>query len=209
MPDNTGLDVIKQARLLEAGLRQRTPIIILSADVTLETVREVEANGAYAYLSKPLVIEKLLDLLATIAGENRPDTTPAPTDSETPRVSILKGLIDMDVDPESLQHLLEQCLTDATDCIGQIERAGAASRWEELRDGLHALCGVAVNIGAGALADRCASLMREVPSDLASHWRRDVDGLSGLLAAASVEVRLQIEGLTGFKDLERREAPPV
>jgi two-component system sensor histidine kinase RpfC len=115
----------------------------------------------------------------------------------------------MDVDPESLQHLLEQCLTDATDCIGQIERAGAASRWEELRDGLHALCGVAVNIGAGALADRCASLMREVPSDLASHWRRDVDGLSGLLAAASVEVRLQIEGLTGFKDLERREAPPV
>src|SRR5690242_21353619 len=44
-----------QARVMEAG-RARTPIIVLSADATVEARQEAERAGAFAFLTKPVVV---------------------------------------------------------------------------------------------------------------------------------------------------------
>ncbi|HEX5663653.1 MAG TPA: ATP-binding protein, partial [Xanthomonadaceae bacterium] len=66
MPGVSGLDVIKQARFMQAG-GPRTPFIVVSADATTEARIECEKAGAYAFLTKPIVIDKLLERLAEIA----------------------------------------------------------------------------------------------------------------------------------------------
>ncbi len=192
MPDINGLDVIKQARVMQAGRQSRTPIIVLSADVTVETMREVEANGAFAFLSKPVVIERLLDTLARIAAAAKPEKVPEVVVSEIPQGGVLDDLIEMNVGQEAVQNLLDQCLKDAARCVSNFERAAAARNWEEVREALHALRGVAVNLGAAALAERCAALMRETSGSLANTWRRDLGELSRVLEAASSSLTKRI-----------------
>ena len=66
MPGISGLDTIKHARMMEAG-RERTPFVVLSADATAGTMRAADQAGARAFLTKPIVVGKLLDTLADIA----------------------------------------------------------------------------------------------------------------------------------------------
>ena len=192
MPDINGLDVIRQARVMQAG-RKRTPIVVLSADVTVETMRAVETSGAFAFLSKPVVVERLLDTLAKIAGaEGDEPACPAVVVAEAPQGGLLQDLMEMDTPREALQDLLEQCLKDAGRCVSAFERAAVGRNWEEAREALHALRGVAVNLGAMALAERCAALMRATSESLAAGWRRDLGELSRLLESASSELSRQI-----------------
>jgi two-component system sensor histidine kinase RpfC len=193
MPDINGLDVIRQARVMQAGRSRRTPIVVLSADVTVETMRAVEASGAFAFLSKPVVIERLLDTLAKIAGADGDESAgPALIVEEAPQGGLLQDLMEMGTTREALQDLLEQCLKDAGRCVSAFERAAVGRNWEEAREALHALRGVAVNLGAMALAERCAALMRTTSELLAASWRRDLGELSRLLESASSELSRQI-----------------
>ena len=184
---------MRQARVMQAGQQQRTPIVVLSADVTVETMREVEANGAFAFLSKPLVIERLLDTLARIADAGgRQEAEPIVVVDETPHGGVLQDPIEMNVGADAIRNLLDQCLKDASRCVSRFEHAAAGRNWEEVREALHALKGVAVNLGAMALSERCAALMRETGSTLATIWRRDLGEISRLLEAASSALTRQI-----------------
>ncbi|HTA64138.1 MAG TPA: ATP-binding protein [Xanthomonadaceae bacterium] len=213
MPDLSGLDVIKQARVMQAGRQQRTPIVVLSADVTVEAMREVEANGAYAFLSKPVVIERLLDTLARIAGaDGRQEPVAEAVVDEAPQGGVLQDLIEMNVGEEAVRNLLDQCLKDAARCVSKFEHAAAGRNWEEAREALHALRGVAVNLGALSLAERCALLMRETGGMLATSWRRDLGEISGLLETASSALLRQIgapKGATSPSDGASGDTPPT
>jgi two-component system sensor histidine kinase RpfC len=194
MPDISGLDVLKQARVMQAGRARRTPIVVLSADVTVETMRAVEASGAYAFLSKPVVIERLLDTLARVAESEGKDR-PAPmvvARAEAPQGGVLQDLIELGTTREPLEELLQQCLKDAARCVSAFERAAAGRNWEEAREALHALKGVAVNIGAMALAERCNALMRATSESLAASWRRELGELGRLLESAAADLARQI-----------------
>ncbi|HEY2346336.1 MAG TPA: ATP-binding protein [Xanthomonadaceae bacterium] len=193
MPDISGLDVMKQARVMQAGSQRRTPMVVLSADVTVETMREVEANGAYAFLSKPVVIERLLDTLARIAdSDGKQEAQPETHVDDAPQGGVLQDLIEMNIGVEAVRGLLEQCLKDATRCLSRFEHAAVARDWEEVREALHALKGVAVNLGAAALAERCAVLMRESGSALATGWRRELGELSRQLESAASALNQRI-----------------
>ncbi|MEO8741634.1 MAG: response regulator, partial [Lysobacteraceae bacterium] len=211
MPDISGFDVIRQTRVMEAG-RKRTPIVVLSADVTVETMQAVETSGAFAFLSKPVVIERLLDTLARIAGNNSNEVVsrPAPV-SETPQGGLLQDLLEMNLGHEAIRDLLDQCLKDATRCVSSFERAAMGRNWEEAREALHALRGVAVNLGATALAENCAGLMRGTSSSLAGSWRRDLGELSRLLESASSALSRQIGAVSGEQpsDGAAGDTPPV
>src|SRR3546814_4061996 len=66
MPGVSGVEIMKQTRFMEAGLK-RTPFIVLTADATSEARLECERAGAYAFMTKPVIVEKLLEKLAEIA----------------------------------------------------------------------------------------------------------------------------------------------
>src|SRR5690606_13615950 len=67
MPGVSGLDLLRQLRVIQAGGGPRTPVVVLSADVTPEAIQACEKAGAYAFLAKPVAAARLLDVLADVA----------------------------------------------------------------------------------------------------------------------------------------------
>lgn len=177
MPGVSGLEVIKQAAFMEAG-RKRTPFIVLTADATEKARQECERVGAFAYLTKPIVVERLLENLAAIADGARSaageaDAAPAagPHDRSVISQQILDELREMGLGEEFVQRFLDECARDARMCIADLEAAGSAARWDDFRDACHALKGTASNMGAVRLADNASNGMRLTSDQLVADWR--------------------------------------
>ncbi len=67
MPDVSGIDVLKQARVLEVG-GEATPFIAVSADATVETIQAARAAGVVDFLIKPVTAAVLLDAVAAVGA---------------------------------------------------------------------------------------------------------------------------------------------
>ncbi|TYT23781.1 response regulator [Luteimonas viscosa] len=177
MPGISGLEVIKQARFMEAG-RRRTPFIVLSADATSEAQAECERAGAFAYLTKPIAVDRLLQKLAEIAEGNADVTLPAaqaPAAGEAPQTVVSKHILDelreMGLGEEFVQRFLAECARDARKCIADIESTGGEGRWDEFRDVCHALKGTAANMGAMRLSETASAGMRMPVEQLVREWQ--------------------------------------
>jgi two-component system sensor histidine kinase RpfC len=165
MPGMSGFDVIRQARVMEAG-RPRTPIIVLSADATVEARREAERAGCYAFLTKPVIVPRLLETLARAAGQGHDGADVAAGEGESAHPadrgagSVLQELAGMQLGDDFLRDFVEQCLRDLGRCMSGAQQAAAAGDGEGLHEAAHAMRGVAENLGAGPLVERCRELMR-------------------------------------------------
>lgn len=192
MPDVSGLDLLRQLRVMEAGSSRRTPVLILSADVTTESIRACEQAGARAFLSKPVSTTRLLDTLADIAANTRVTGTvvaPAPMRADAavasnqhfdPSVLDELGALGMGAGFE--REFIAQCLIDADKCLQQIEASAQRSEWDRTRDQAHALKGVASNLGLIKLAAVSGELMRFPDWQLARDWSPHLAGLRERLA---------------------------
>jgi two-component system sensor histidine kinase RpfC len=193
MPVLGGLDVIKQARVMQAG-GTRTPILVLSADATVDAVRDAEAAGAYSYLTKPVVASRLLESLAEIAGGASEEPATARKDRLVPtlRTDVLEELAGMGLGADFLHDFCDQCLRDASRCLAEAERSAASTQWEGVREAAHALKGVSENLGAQALVERSTEIMRSSDAVLAKEWRRHIGMLGTLLEATAEQVRREL-----------------
>ena len=175
MPGGSGVDVIKHARFMEAG-RARTPFIVLTADATPEARAECERAGAYAFMTKPVVVDRLLEQLAAIA-EGGTVAAPAPAaekgagDGSVISQHILEELREMGMGEAFVQRFLGECARDARKCIADLETAGAGGYWDAFRDACHALKGAAGNMGAVRLAETASQAMRMGSEQLGREWR--------------------------------------
>ena len=201
MPGLSGIDVIKQARVMQSG-GVRTPIVALSADATLETIRATEEAGAVAYLTKPVVVARLLTTLADIAGAapSTGERTALAADAPALHAAVLEELAELGLGEGFLQQFLDQCVRDAGRCVADAERATAAADWPALREAAHALKGVAENVGAQSLAEASTELMRGSDEMLRRDARRLSGALSDLLEAATAQARREVARLTGSGD---------
>ena len=194
MPVMDGLEVIKQARVMQAG-GPRTPILVLSADATVDVVRDAEAAGAYTFLTKPVVASRLLETLAEIAGGGQEEpATVVRKDRLVPtlRTDVLEELAGMGLGKDFLDDFVDQCLRDASRCLAEAERGAATSKWEAVREAAHALKGVSENIGAQALVERSTEIMRASDAVLAKEWRRYLGMLGSMLEATAEQVRREL-----------------
>jgi two-component system sensor histidine kinase RpfC len=66
MPDLTGHDIL--GMLKAEGVLPATPVYMLSADASLEAIKDAQALGALGYLTKPINYRKLLALLEIVAN---------------------------------------------------------------------------------------------------------------------------------------------
>ena len=71
LPDMGGDEVL--LRLRKETATANIPVVILSADATQRQIRRLLDLGAYAYLTKPLKVARLLELLDEVfSASNRP-----------------------------------------------------------------------------------------------------------------------------------------
>lgn len=188
MPVLSGLDVLRQLRFMQAGAKS-TPVIVLSADATTQAARDAEEAGAPAFLTKPVVVSKLLETIADlVAPPKLPQVRPL-SDMVRPTINsaVLEELAGMQLGENFLRDFVEQCIKDANQCLAELRRQAALRGWEECRETAHALKGIAENLGAQLVAGRCQQLMRASDEMLA----REIAGLLRDLASQLVVVAEQ------------------
>ncbi|XUP35703.1 ATP-binding protein (plasmid) [Xanthomonas axonopodis pv. vasculorum] len=200
MPGMSGLDMLKQLRVMQASGMRYTPLVVLSADVTPEAIRACEQAGARAFLAKPVVATRLLDTLAELAVSTRVLATPgtvvqASTSFEgVLDASVLDELAALGMGEEFERQFVRQCLDDALNCVGAIERDGMRSDWEQLRESAHALRGVASNLGLAQLAGSGGELMRMADWQLQAEWRQRLSALRDQLQTGKDALAARVQG---------------
>lgn len=185
MPGVSGLDLLRQLRVMQAGAA-RTPVIVLSADVTPESIARCRKAGATAFLAKPVVARRLLELLAGIANPDArlqiPD--PIPPASNADRVldpGVLDELASLGMGDDFVVRFVAQCLEDARVCLAGIDAAARAEDWAGLRDHAHALKGVSGNVGLLQVSAASGELMAMAEWQVRREWRERVSRLAALL----------------------------
>ena len=200
MPGLSGLDLLKQLRVMEAGSGSRTPVLILSADVTPESIQRCEQAGARAFLAKPVVATRLLDALADIATNGKAMAGAANASPARGEISVSDGVLDVSVLDELTalgmgeafeREFIAQCLNDADGCIGAMAHAMEKGEGEHLREHAHALKGVASNLGLVKLAASAGELMRLADWQISGEWRHRLATVNSHLAQgrAALEAR--------------------
>lgn len=190
MPGLSGLDMMKQLRLMEAGGGRRTPVVVLSADATPSSIQACERAGARAFLAKPVSTARLLDTLADIATRrpNAPTSVVVPAGNELAQKdaafdsSVLDELAALGMGAGFEREFISQCLRDADGCINAFSQAGERQDWGQLREQAHALKGVSSNLGLIKLAAVSGELMRLPDWQLSKEWRQRLATLSERLA---------------------------
>jgi two-component system sensor histidine kinase RpfC len=185
---------------MEAGGGQRTPVLVLSADVTPESIRRCEQAGARAFLAKPVVASRLLDILAeiTVAGHVATPTQVARIELASSDgvldFSILDELSSLGMGEVFEREFVAQCLQDANASVIGLQQAGEGEDWEQLREHAHALKGVASNLGLVKLSTAAGELMRLADWQISREWRQRATGLRERLAQglAALDARAQI-----------------
>ncbi len=197
MPGISGLDLLKQLRIMEAGGGRRTPVLVLSADVTPDAITRCEQAGARAFLAKPIAATKLLDVLAEIANNGRV-TTPVAVDRPQTTVSdevldpgVLNELSALGMGESFEREFIVQCLNDADGCIGAMAHAMEQGNGGHMREHAHALKGVASNLGLVKLAAASGEMMRLADSEISKEWRQRLAMLNAHLShgRAALEAR--------------------
>ena len=188
MPGLNGIDLMRQLRVMEAGGSRRTPVLVLSADVTPESIHRCEQAGAHGFLAKPIVAARLLDMLAdlTVTGQGPMPSSPGrlelPSFDGILDFTILDELSSLGMGDVFEREFTAQCLQDAEASLIGLQKAGDAEDWSQLREHTHALKGVASNLGLVKLAAAGSELMRLADWQLSREWRQRLGGLRERLA---------------------------
>jgi two-component system sensor histidine kinase RpfC len=196
MPGMSGLDMLKQLRVMQAGGGPRTPVVILSADVTPDAIQRCTQAGAHTFMAKPVVVTKLLETLAIIAGEGNVrsavtrtviDAAIASDDVLNP--DVLNELATLGLGDGFEREFVRQCLTDLARCSEEAGSAYEGGDWNRLREQAHAVKGVAGNLGLPRVASLGGELM------VMADWQLRGEGSQCLrrLQAALVEGRQALD----------------
>jgi len=184
MPGISGLDMLRELKVMEAGMRRKTPVIVFSADVTPDSIQSCEKAGARAFIAKPLSAARLLDCLADIATNQPGVAAMVPTgraevaiSSEIFDRSVLDELSELGMGRPFMTEFIRQCLQDANDCVAGLEKEGATGNWPQVREHAHALKGVASNLGLVQLCDACGEIMRISEWQMSKEWKSRVSGV--------------------------------
>jgi two-component system sensor histidine kinase RpfC len=187
MPDLGGLEAF-QAHCLAHGGEPPPNFIILTADATEECRSSCEAAGIRFFLTKPVSLARLREMLSTIQEPERKTVseTMAAASSRVPNdndfdIADQLPVIDRSVfaDLTSLSggnnsfliELIGNFNTDAENDIRGLETSVASHDWDAFRDYAHALKGGALYLGLARLAELSAN---------AQHVEKDEFGQNGI-----------------------------
>ena len=175
MPELGGLDAARAYRFMDPGASQ-VPIIMLSADVTSEAMKECADAGIDAFLPKPVEARRLLDTIASLVAKRTSASATAKDDAEgTPAVINPAALAELELISSGntfMPELINGFIQDGDALLKQMEVAVAAGQYETLRDLVHAMKGSAVTLGADQLCRTCVSINAQTTSELEASGTR-------------------------------------
>jgi CheY-like chemotaxis protein/HPt (histidine-containing phosphotransfer) domain-containing protein len=175
MPEMDGYEATAEIRRRE-GATRHTPIVAMTANALERDRERCLAAGMDDYVSKPVRVAELrtvIDRWLAAGGKGPPaDAGARHASDEILDVSILDDL--WQVTPTGFHELVRFFLESAGKKVEALRTAAAADDRQALLRLAHAFKGSAGNLGAAALAARCA--------ELEEHARgADAEGLGALV----------------------------
>jgi len=179
MPGMSGLDLLRQLRVMQAGGGPRTPVVILSADVTPEAIQRCNQAGAHAFMAKPVVAARLLETMAEIASgaatsgprEMAAVIAPVADGDAVLDTGVLDELSALGMGKGFEREFVRQCLEDLEQGVATLRGDAQAEDWGRLREHAHAIKGVAANLGLLKVARQGGELMRMADWQLKGEWK--------------------------------------
>ena len=160
MPGLDGVQVLRQYRLLRAN--SRLPIIMLTANTTIEATQESAAAGADAFLTKPVRPDELLNMLEQLVSDTevrrlpqRPQPEPEADNEPVLDLTVLAELDRLYKDPASMQILIDTFAEEGRVALRKLREAADVSNHAEFVEAMHALKGSGANVGALRLVASC------------------------------------------------------
>ncbi|MEJ2629919.1 MAG: ATP-binding protein [Acidihalobacter sp.] len=184
MPLRNGIDVAKALRFLHPD--DHTPLIMLSADATKETIDESRRAGFDAYLTKPVEARRLLKLLQDLHLKKQPQETASSLartriEQAPPLVDhkVIKNLELLGSDRNFVVQLVQDYLEDGQPQLERMLKAGKALDAFGLRDAAHALRSSSAELGCQRLTTLCGQAERlkdyEIGSPQTSRLLEQID----------------------------------
>lgn len=174
MPVLDGIDTVKMYRFMKTNENQ-VPIIILTANATVEAANICKEIGVNAYLTKPIQREKLLNTVNSLTEKiktrsplvtNKPKlklihTKKNETEPTTIDLKTLDNLALLGQDKAFMNELIHGFLKDSKVLINSILQAVKDNKRHAISEYTHAMKGSAHSIGAISLAN-CASAIHKL-----------------------------------------------
>jgi two-component system sensor histidine kinase RpfC len=170
MPVFGGLEVMK---IHNAASRQspRTPVAILTANATVEAIRECEEAGVDAYLTKPVDAVTLLDTVSRLTASARKavmaEPASAPPSAEDadniPFIdeNTLHRLAVLGVSDENfLQTVVHGFISETEKLLDAMRTALSNQEYATFKELAHVMKGSSGNVGAKALHQICRKMMQ-------------------------------------------------
>ncbi len=191
MPVMGGLEAAKILQFTRHGPSQ-PPLVALTADATQESRKACDEAGFDAYLTKPVEVKTLLELLdslVTAGREGHAATTiaqAAPAGNDAWEGGRGGQVIDPDTFNELatlgekedfLEKLIQVFLDTGNQKIKDIEKAMLARDYNRVSELAHALKGSAGQIGASTLMHLCNQMAHARPLEFEEEGTSDVETL--------------------------------
>lgn len=203
MPEMGGIETAKLFRLARMD-RSSMPFIVLTANATVDALRECEEAGIDAYLTKPIEAEHLIRTIATVLSNDQHAEAGASSDSQpldamdAPRKSALPpsgpaldrhklmAFEELGAGREFVRELAKSFMDEAHKVVDRMSLAWQTDDRAELATQARALRDGASTIGANPL--------RDLASDLAATANNEQSQRTGDVARIRSELeRVQTE----------------
>ncbi len=191
MPVMGGLETAKIFRFTHHG-PSHPPLVALTADTTQESRKASEDAGFDAYLTKPVEMKKLLELLDSLVSTERKGHDATATTQAPPAGNVASegGRSEPVIDPATfnelaalgdeedfLEKLIRIFLETGEQKVADIEKAQLAGKYVLVSELSHALKGSAGQIGASNLMEMCNRMSYVGPAVLREEGNETVEVL--------------------------------
>jgi len=172
MPVMGGIEATKLIRMMYPD-KKHIPVMALTANATIEALRECEEAGLDAYLAKPIEPQKLLETISSLVSEpglknSKPKErdagkTELPADIRESSVldeHALDEMSRMSQSQDFIKDLIDGYIEDNTSLTVKMKQELSAGHLQSLSDLAHSMDGSSRSIGARRLASISAKLCK-------------------------------------------------
>ena len=179
MPVMGGMEVIQIYQALNIGQPQ-IPVIMLSADATLETIESFNEVGISAYLTKPIQIDLLVQTIEEVVTQSTFKTAEVidytdakhdsaklggQNDSLLLNMARLDSLKLLDTNSRFIEKLILDFMADTEQRVASLNTYTKTRDFIKIKACGHTITGSAANVGADELTRLCERLSNIKPSD--------------------------------------------
>jgi signal transduction histidine kinase/DNA-binding response OmpR family regulator len=209
MPGMDGMEASRLIRNLDSAYAKKIPIIALTANVMSRDVNMLLSNGIDDFLSKPIEIPKLNDILEKwVPREKQVKRRARDSSAESsgrrlniPGLDTRRGRANTGGTEKGYLAILSIFCSEMRENMSRIQEALETRDFQLYSTLVHALKGSARSIGAAQLGDHAAELED-------AGRRHNLSGLEEKTGPLLTELEELIEQITGMLNKKTGEEPP-